>query len=594
MTTEEIGGYAEAVKRFRGNLSPRAAKLTQLESFVKGTQYNGRPSWWSIDVPLQERAPCVVYPVVRIAIHSNVDMVLGEGRYPEITTKVAEDEGEEDNGLDLEHSKIVDRFIREYHKICRFKSGSRESFAEAQGCGSVAAIHGVRNGRPFQDLIPAKWCEPEFDTEGAVSRLVIQYPYIEQYQDQNGSWCARTKLYRRVIDTTRDVEYFPADAPDHTGMQISWRENPQRTVDHGLGFCPIVWYPFMRGAQPINVVDGQALHVGLFDEIEAHDFSISMRHRAAIYAGDPQVVEIGVERGYNPSTVGRLPVMPSTPKGGTPGEENPVNGEWSTLGGGMAQARKRGSTTIWQYEEPETRVSLLTLPSDALKALDDDAKDIRIKLQESLAVVFLDPENVKFAATTSGKALQAIKQRQLDRCDQYRTDFGDRYFEPSVSMQLRIAQTILGRGEKLRVPGAKAVTPILKQFMEGSMWMAPTLQIIWGDYFKPDPDEQLKLVTMITTALNSPVPILTTRLALQKLQDIFNIENIAAIEDELATETQARDARELQKTTAEQSALHSLESGMNADRGGAAKAGGAKPSAPAASRSGSRVSAPKA
>jgi len=592
LNTEELGGYAEAVKRYRGNLSPRAAKLIQLESYVKCTQYNGRPSWWSVDVPLQERAPCVVYPVVRIAIHSNVDMVLGEGRYPEITTKVAEDEGDEDNGLSLEESKTVDRFIREYHRVCRFKSGSRESFAEAQGCGSIAAIHGIRNGKPFQDLIPAKWCEPEIDSDGAVTRLVIQYPYIEQYQDTAGSWCARTKLYRRVIDDSRDVEFFPADAPD-TGTKISWRENPKRSVDHGLGFCPVVWYPFMRGAQPVNVVDGQALHTALFAEIEAHDFAISMRHRAAIYSGDPQVVEIGVERGYNPSSMGRMPMMPSTPNGGVPGEDNPVNGSWAPLGGQVTQARKRGATTIWQYEEPETKVSMLLLPSDALKAIDDNAKDIRIKLQESLAVVFLDPENVKFAATTSGKALQAIKQRQLDRCDQYRDDFGDRYFDPSVSMQLRIAAVVLARGEALRVPGAKDVAPILKEFIDGGEWQAPTLQIIWGDYFKPDPDEQLKLVTMVTTALSSPVPVITTKLALRKLQDIFNIENIAAIEEELDQEVAERDARELAKTEAEHSALHDLQAGMNADRTGASKASGRKPQAAPTDRSSSNSAATK-
>lgn len=583
MNTEELGGYAEAVKRFRGNLSPRAARLTELETYVKCSQYNGRPSWWSVDVPLQERAPCVVYPIVRIAIHSNVDMVLGEGRYPEITTKVAEDEGEEDNGLDLEESKTVDRFIREYHRACRFKSGSRESLAEAQGCGSVAAIHGVRSGKPFLDLIPAKWCEPELDSEGAVVRLVIQYPYIEQYQETGGNWCARTKLYRRVIDAERDVEYFAADAPE-SGTKVNWRENPARSMDHRLGFAPVVWYPFMRGAQPVNVVDGQALHFGLFDEIEAHDFAISMRHRAAIYSGDPQVVETGVERGYNPSSVGRMPVMRSTMDGGTPGEENPVNGEWAPLGPSMTQVRKRGATTVWQYEQPDAKVDMLTLPAEALKAIDDNAKDIRIKLQESLAVVFLDPENVKFAATTSGKALQAIKQRQLDRCDQYRDDFADRYFEPSVSMQLRIAQVILSRNEKLKVSGAKAVAPILNSFKQGGEWNAPALQIIWGDYFKPDPDEQLKLVTMVTNALSSTVPIITTRLGLQKLQDVFSIENIAAIEEELEAEQDKRDARMIAQAQHEKSALHDLESGMNADRDGAGEASGGKPPAPTPGR----------
>ncbi len=573
MKTEELGGYAEAVKRYRGNLSPRAKRLIELESYVKCTQYDGRPSWWSLDVPLQERAPCVVYPVARIAVNSNTDLMLGEGRYPELTTKIAEDEADDENGLSAEQSKTVDRFLREYHRVCRFKAGARESFNAGQSTGSVACIHGVRSGKPFQDLIPAKWCEPELDQEGNVLKLVIQYPYLEQYQDRAGDWCVRAKVYRRVIDDSSDVEFHPADAPENPSTQIAWKRNPQRSVDHRLGFCPVIWYPFMRGCQPINVIDGEAIHSSLYQEIEAHDFALSMRHRAALYAGDPQFVEIGVEQGYNPSDSGRTAMLPATPAGGQPSDDNPVVGGFLL---GSKQARKRGSSQVYQYENPDTKVELVTLPGDALDSLNQNAHDLRMKLQEALAVVFLDPENIKFAVTTSGKALAAIKQRQLDRCDQYRDDFADKYFEPSVSMQLRIAYTVISRGEKLRVPGAKQVKSLLSKFVSDGQWQVPSLQVIWGDYFKPDPEDQQKIVSMVISALGSPIPILTQTLALQKIAPIFGIENIAAVQEQLEEEQQARDDRALEKAKAEQSALHDLEAGMNEDRGRAAPPGGAK------------------
>jgi hypothetical protein len=70
----------------------------------------------------------------------------------------------------------------------------------------------------------------------------------------------------------------------------------------------------------------------------------------------------------------------------------------------------------------------------------------------------MDPENVKFAATVSGKALEVLKQRQLDRCDQYRADFGERFILPATNMLIRIvAKVKLGA----RVPGIKRALPIL-------------------------------------------------------------------------------------------------------------------------------------
>ena len=208
-----------------------------------------------------------------------------------------------------------------------------------------------------------------------------------------------------------------------------------------------------------------------------------------------------------------------------------------------------------------------------------------------MAVVFLDPENIKFAVTTSGKALAAIKQRQLDRCDQYRDDFADKFFEPSVSMQLRIAQVILARGEKLRVPGSKKIKPFLDKFFVDNEWSVPSLQVIWGDYFKPDPEDQQKIIAMVVSALSSPIPVLTLGLALQKIAPIFGIENIAAIQEQLEAEQAERDAHALEKTTAEHEALTKIAAGVNANPGGAGKPGAGKQPAPKAGGGGSGPSA---
>jgi hypothetical protein len=459
MTTLE--GYEAAQRAVIANTSLRSRRLAEFERWVDGTQYDNRCSWWDDSKPLWERAPCIVYPVAQIAIQSNTDLVLGEGRFPSFSSKPGEDEGSEANGLDEASSQALDRFITEHHRICRFRAHARFAFAAAQGCGSVMAVHGVRAGRPHADLIPAKWANPTLDSFGAVQSVEIRYPYLEEYQKSTGGWAVRAKLYRRVITADSDITYLPADASEG-GAEPKWQPDLTLSFPHELGFCPAIWYPFMRGCVPINQIDGVALHAHVLDEIQAHDIALSQRHRGALLS-EPQVVEIGVTPGYSPTEVGRTALVPATQNGRllSPGEAKNWQGPGYGSAGQSAGARKKGPGYPWQYTNELTKVQMLTYPGDALKAQDDNAADLAQKLQEALGVVFLDPAHIKFAATTSGKALQAIKQKQIDRCDVYRDDFGDNFLMPSVDMQLRIAAKLKSG---LRVPGIDKVVPILAKF----------------------------------------------------------------------------------------------------------------------------------
>lgn len=456
--TTTIEGYDSALEAVRANTSLRSQKLERLERWVDGTQYDGRKSWWDDSVPLWERAPCIVYPVALIAIQSNTDLVLGEGRFPTFSSKPGEGEADEDNGLNEDDSQVIDRFIAEHHRLSKFRSHARFAFMAAQGCGSVLAVHGVRGGEPHADVIPAKWCEPKLDAFGAVVTVEIRYPYIEEYRKLSGGYAARARLYRRVIDAQRDVTYLPADATLN-GVEPAWVEDPAMTVTHGLGFCPAIWYPFMRGCVPVNQLDGVAIHAGVLDEIQGHDIAISQRHRGALLS-EPQIIEVGVTPGYSPTDIGRAPMVPASASGGPLSARNPQQGGY-LVDAPTPMARKKGPGYPWQYADPNTKVTLLAYPGEALKAQDDNARDLAHKLQESLGVVFLDPQNIKFAATTSGKALEAIKQKQIDRCDVYRDDLKDNFLLPSIDMQLRIAAK-LARG--LKVPGIKKAATILAQF----------------------------------------------------------------------------------------------------------------------------------
>lgn len=534
----KLDGQEEADKIFRANSTLRFKRMAALEQWVAGRQYEALPSFWDDDKPLWDRAPCIVYPVTAIAIDSFVDLVCGQSRFAEFTTKPDEDEGDEEDGLAPIDSEAVDRFIKGWHKLSRFRAVIAETLASAMGAASAAVVHGVRDGKPFNDLIPGKWCEPTLGLGGVVTKLEIRYAYQEQYKNpQNGKWAVRTRLYRRVIDDQRDVEYLPGDA-NPQGIDPDWKENPERSVTHGFGFCPAIWYPFMRGAVPISMIDGEAIHANFTDEIRAYDIARSQWHRGALMS-EPQVFETNVPPGFNPTEIGQTAVVVTTPNGGAVSPQNPVTGAF--VEGGRARskpARKRGPGYVWQYPDKAT-VDAIFYPSDALKAQADNCADLRLKLMEMFSVVLLDPESLKSLHQLSGKALEALKQKQLDRCDRIRDDINEHLLQPSIAMQLRIARTVIAKA-KLAVPGAKKVAAVLEKFGDGATWNAPAVQTKWGEYLRSDPTEQLALTQLVLAALNSGIPVITVRAAVAKLAPIFGIDNVDAFVEQVAKERDER------------------------------------------------------
>ena len=464
MTREnETIGYADAVQQAARRMSPRARRLAQLESWVDGTQYAGLADWFE-DVPIGEKAPCIVDPIVADAIESHVDMVLGEGRFPALTTRPGDDEAPEDDAEDAgalseEDSERLDRVLEAVVEQSRFPAVCREALGMAMGCGSVGTIYGARAGRLFGDTVKARWCEPEFLADGrTVRQLVIQYPYVEVYVDPTGTWRARARIFRRVIDEQADTTFLPAEVND---PKPRWVVDTAATVAHGLGFCPVVWYPFFRGCSIAGQIDGRAPHGNPLGMIQAHDVALSQRHRAAVYAGDPQWTECGVEKGANPSSGGRVNPLPITQRGGLPASDNPVVGRIIEESN-QTTGRKKHPGAVWQYEDKDVKVKLHTLDGAALDAVSKHAQDIRLKLMQALAYVPLDPESANVVrGTLSGKALDTLRQRQLNRDDRIRDDFGDGFIRPSVSMLLRIANA---KRDGLRVRGLTRAAGVLARF----------------------------------------------------------------------------------------------------------------------------------
>lgn len=500
-------------------MSPRARWLDKLDRYVEGTQYQGRQNFWTGTVPLQERAPCIVYNVTKSAIRSFKTALLGEGRFPDITSKMGWDTDQE--SLSEEDGKAIDRSLAAIASQVRLQSGCGEVLAQALGSGTSVTIYGIRNKKLFMDNVKAGWCIPVFKSNtNTVESLVIEYPYIDTSLKVNGRWKARAMMYRRTIDEKQDIIFHPVEFTQ-VDQELKWVVDTK--VSHGLGFCPVHWYALEKGCNIKGRIDGHAIQENLLEEIDELNTLLSVKHRAALLS-EGQWVEIGVEEGYNPTDPGRAPnvIVPSTPLGGEPAPTNIPNGGYaqpSRQGG----KRRRGLLEIWQYQGLKTNVDvkLIALPGDALKNMAEAAQDERNKLSELLGVVFLETENLPKGAAMSGTALLNLRKRFIERCDELRCDFGDNFIVPVYGMLLRIATTV-----GLNIPGLDEAKAAVERLQDVWSWESPPFELSWGFYEEHDPNEQLAMAQMVEILMTQN--LLTPYMAVKMLRSQMGVEDIDA------------------------------------------------------------------
>jgi hypothetical protein len=563
------------------NLTPRYRWIDRLEAYVEGRQYAGLAPWFADGVPLLDRAPCIVEPIAENAIESFVDLCLGEGRFPCITSHVDESDDLFDPrfGLSETDSEELDRAIQHIAKQANLEQTARDAMAWALGERSVAAIICVRDGKLAIDNEHAKSAEPTFDPQRptVVTKLEIRFPYIDTYwNDAEKKWKQRCLLYRRVIDDKFDTVYKPIEAHESGEEPGPGEWTPETQTEHGFTFCPVVWYAHRKTVATDRGFDGVSLHERQLDEIDALNRTLSQKHRAGLYCGDPQPIETGVAEDVNPAPMGQA-AQGMKPYADASGRvlEDPAtreqNQRWQTAGGGPA-GRKRGPGVIWRYPNPATKVEYLVLPPEALKVLEDEASALRGIIANAFSWVRSDPASMGEGShrqvslsNISGKALAWMYKRQTTACDTLRPDFWNGWLLPVVNMLLRAAlsfATDKSRGE-LYLPGLAKFPTLLARFEQDvakgndqagkpvtvKQWFSPVLSPQWGPYFPPTEEDQKRVSDQ--TKQDHDSGFITKRTAVGKLAefygDIDNVdEYVKTLEDEAQKKSDDEHAKQLE------------------------------------------------
>jgi len=539
-------GYAKAQRALHAHTTKRMIELERLERYADGDQYDGMPHWLDDSVPMMERAPNVVDPIVGLAIESYGDLVLGEGRFPLLTSHPDEDDEPFDGrfGVGPEQGERIDRTIRAILKQGRIVVEAGKALERAQQTGTACCVLSVRMGEIKIDQLASKHTEPLLDPHGNLLAVRCQYPYLEEFFTDGGKRAVRAMIYRRIVDAEADT-VWTAEASDNPNDEPQWKEKSR--IEHGYGFCPAVWYAyFRRGSEDI---DGRAIHALLIDELDELNRSHSQRCRAALYAGDPQMVEIGVDEDHNPAPGGRR-ARPMMSYPGEHPEAKAAHKNWTMAADAQrGQTRRKGPGIVWRYPASDTRVEvkLLTLPTGALDSIEKSGKDLRTMIADALGWVRIAPDAMRGSAGMfsgiSGRTLQWMYRRQLDRCDKIRADFGDGWILPVVQLALRVVLWHASNPSRgaLYLSGMATAAGDLSPFLVDvaahagepaePRWFGPALTLKWGPYFPATEEDQAKISAQVRD--DYAAGIITLRTAIERVSEFYNIEDIDAYVDEI-------------------------------------------------------------
>ncbi len=261
-------------------LPDRAHGLTVLARVLDGSIYDTLPHGFHDErngageyVPLRDRAPSVRYGLCRLVVEDSVAFLFGEGRFPAVECE------------DRPTHEALARVLED--------ARASEVFTEAALAGSVGSVavrFRVLRGRVFLDAMPTVHLTPEHDPEAPDTLLAVREAYQVRGRDLAAAGYAikddhldAYHWFRREWTATHERWFIPQleiDAQDGKPM----REDAARTVQHGLGFVPVVWIRNLPGGAG---VDGACTFRAAIETAIEIDYQLSQGGRALKYAADP-------------------------------------------------------------------------------------------------------------------------------------------------------------------------------------------------------------------------------------------------------------------------------------------------------------------
>lgn len=278
-------GLQESVGRDE-DYPERQFRLNMLTRVLRGTLYdhleyafedetNGAEEY----VPLRERRPSVRSgtALMSLVVDDSVSMLFSEGHFPEI---------ECDNE---EKRDQLNAIIGE----CNLNEQMIEG-ATVGSVGSVVFWLRILEGRAYIEVMPTEFLTPEFNPErpDELVRVTEQYKVKGDVLADMGYSIPKDDLnqmhwWRRDWDATSEIHYLPWPVARDQDENCQPETDKERSIDHHLGFVPMVWVKNLPGGDKI---DGACTFEKAIDTAIEIDYQLSQIGRGLRYSSDPTLL----------------------------------------------------------------------------------------------------------------------------------------------------------------------------------------------------------------------------------------------------------------------------------------------------------------
>ncbi|MCQ8279874.1 phage portal protein [Acetobacteraceae bacterium KSS8] len=448
------------------DMPARAFTINALTRVLNGEQYDTLQYPFSKErtdggeyIPLVRRRPSVRSGLCRSVVDDSVSLVFGEEHFPSIVV-------ENDNAK----TQLADLIREASLPEIMIDAATRGSV------GSVALLFQAIEHRPVFTVMDTANLTPVWQK----ARPKLLASVTERYKVKGSDLAeqgykildadrAASFWFQRIWDDTNETWFLPqsmADAGDRKPMAI----DPDRSVEHGLGFVPIVWIRNLPGG---DGPDGACSFEAAIDTTIEIDYLLSQGGRGLKYASDPTLV---IKQG---------PMIPGEP------------------------ARQGGAATALTLP-PEGDAKLLEINGAAASAVLEQVRYLRSLAMEAIHGNRADADRLK--AAQSGVAQKLMHQSLVWLAGRLRLTYGENGL-------LTLLRMVCAASEK--IDGGLTIGDASGVHIDPS-----GLELRWPDYFKPTNADLLATAQALVTA--NAGGLLSQVTAVTLLARIADVDDVGA------------------------------------------------------------------
>lgn len=220
-------------------------------------------------LPIQFRKPSTPYHLCKVIVDRFTGLLFGQKRHPKI---------------EVRGDAMTEDFVNAVAEAGRLWPAMMQARTFGGGTGTAVVGFKVITGRPQFEVFDPRWCVPDFVDRAnlVLGQLEYKHTFKQEVRDEEGDLVEVDFWYRRVIDSQQDVIFKPEIADPRT--KPKWE--PEVVVQHGLGFCPVVW---IQNQPCVTEVDGEPDCIGVYELSEAIDRLNAQGEKGILANCDPTV-----------------------------------------------------------------------------------------------------------------------------------------------------------------------------------------------------------------------------------------------------------------------------------------------------------------